>query len=268
MKKKIIICVSFFVILVVISIGILNHTKIDEQIPKKNDNIEDVVTKLVKYQYDTSVNLSDVEKLTLHEEIIPIDLPLARDSMIGGGTCDNQSCNIYNDAKRFYLGQLTKKIKKEQRYSIVDTDINDTTAKVKIKFKGMYLNRYIYDYESLIQTFTSLSNGKLSETEEYKLEVKALEVLNRNLNEYENEDEEMYVNLFLEKKSGKWHVVDISSFYNQLSGFSYESEKRNNNDNLEKINKEYNDRFQRILNNSKNLLNTKDVYKIKYKGGK
>ena len=100
------------------------------------------------------------------------------------------------------------------------------------------------------------------------LKVKALEILNNNLHEYKNEDEEMYINIFLEKKSGRWHVVDISSFYNQLSGFNYESEQRNSDDKLKKINQKYDSRLKRILKNSDALLNTKDIYEIKFKGGK
>ncbi|MCR0371665.1 hypothetical protein [[Clostridium] innocuum] len=270
MKKKITICISLIAIGLMISMGVYQHSKKAGQkiLPDKGDDIKETVSKLVKYQYDTDVKLGDVEKLTLHEEIIPVDLPLAKDSMIGRGTCENRSCTLYKNAKSYYLKQLAEYIKKEQRYSIENININGATATVKIMFKGMYLNRYIYDYESLIETFASLSTSRLNEAQDYMLKVKALEILNNNLHEYKNEDEEMYINIFLEKKSGRWHVVDISSFYNQLSGFNYESEQRNSDDKLKKINQKYDSRLKRILKNSDALLNTKDIYEIKFKGGK
>lgn len=264
MKKKIAIYIGFLIVGVLLLVTLFHfHNKEDKPLVK-NDTIEDVVAKIVKYQYDSNVYLNDVEALTLHEEIIPIDFPLAKDSIVGGGSCDK--CVEYEEAKKYYLKQLSDFIKREQKYSIVEIDMAEKSAIVKIKFKGMYLNQYVYDFQSLIDTFTSLSND-LSENEAYMLNVKALEILNQNLSEYTNKDEEMFVNIYLEKKSGKWYVDNISNIYNQLSGFNYESEQRDNDDRLKKINSEYSKRIKRILDNSKNLLNTKDIFTINYKGG-
>ena len=139
---------------------------------------------------------------------------------------------------------LEKKIKDNFEYKIENSvnDVNKRTYIVNIKSYFYYV--YMFDLNKLRDLILNSSGMENNEVNQYKAKVKAMEIIDKNLNNYENKSDEVSGMVTVNYKSKKETGQSLYSYLLTIEGENY----LHNNDTVTNLMTNQNQRIQDYYN--------------------
>lgn len=246
-NKKIKIILIIVLVVLVISLGIvlyLNYRSGNDGIGTDYSKLIDEVTKL----YINGGTKEELEEVMGYDNIESINIITGPDSY----TREAPSSQVIkeNDLKDYVAKadnlsrNLEKKIKDNFEYKIEShaNDVNKRTYVVNIKSYFYYV--YMFDLNNLRDLILSSSGMENNEANQYKAKVKAMEIIDRNLNTYENKNDEVSGIVTVNYKSKKKTGQSLYSYLLTIEGENY----LHNNDTVTNLMTNQNQRIQDYYN--------------------
>ncbi len=226
MKKKLIIIIPIVVILLaIILIFLLNSLK-EKPNPDKSKVVEDVIQNVF---YNDSITISDLKK-ELQSAMPSEEVFLGKDSVIRKKPSDElikrNNLKAYESIQNKYYKNVEKKFKENASYKIVASD----DKKVSIDVIPWYYSQYASDLSKLTYKLLNYANYEVTEdnygskeyeVNEYKARVIAMRIMNRHLDEYDNNTKEV-LKCEVEFTGDKPGEFDYYTVYLMLEGITAE----------------------------------------------
>lgn len=265
-NKKYIISVTVGIVALVAVAGVClwNQAQPDTKKKEISYSQKELKTNALNSFFDETTSTKEIKKFTTGEGVSSYDLPFATDGILGSKIeSEDASIPEYKAAHEKYLKKLKNTVKKSLSIKHLSLEKSKEAPKKlqteKIEVKGFYLNLYYRDFMTLKAHLIALSQGEdktASKELEYKAKVKAMDVLDKNLNRYVNKDEVKETTIIYEKNKKTWGISNLTSFYNVISGYQYTSMDCSSEDKMKTF---YEKDQKRILNILETATNKKTI---------
>lgn len=232
MKKKIII---LLIILTLIGAIIFINLKSDKKQLKKTkeEEMSEKVEEFTKAVTSDKITKEEFTKIT-GAKIFKEDIMLGKETFLREKPPINEEkIKKYIKAQDKYATNVENKIKENFEYKIEKTITSvDHVIVTTVKFKSYYYSWYLLE---LMQTQEKLLkqiyykaetgfDGNLTEQSkiiEYKSKIKAMEILDSRLDDYQNKDEYMTFDIKYTEKDRNESKNSIMQYYSSLKGDYY-----------------------------------------------
>lgn len=156
--------------------------------------------------------------------------------LIGADSFQREKVSVNGDDLDYYEKQadiladnLEEKIKDNFEFEVTDVSETDGFYIVEVSYRSFYYFAYVSDVEVITTELLSMAgysddNGEISisEAEEYKAKVKAMQIIDGYLDTYFNEDESLTFNLYLTKGKSSLSENEVIAYLYGICGYNYQ----------------------------------------------
>ena len=192
-NKKIKIILIIVLVVLVISLGIilyLNYRSGNDGIGTDYSELTDEVTKL----YVNGGTKEELEKKTGFDNIESLNIITGPDSYTrvtpSKRVTDKNNLDDYVSKAAELSKKLEKEIKDNLDYSILASNTTGNVKTYMVTLKSYFYYIYMFDLNNLQEIILTNSGLEDNEVNEYKAKVKAMEILDKHLDNYQNESDE------------------------------------------------------------------------------
>jgi len=126
-----------------------------------------------------------------------------------------------NTKRDYYLSLLEKYMKDNFEYSLGDYVVStDGSVIQNINVRSYYYKVFLLDYYEVVNKLKSFTSSTLTVVDQYRINVKALEIMSIHFDKYINKDEKVQATLIYTKENDKV-ACDYYSFYSLIGGIGY-----------------------------------------------
>ncbi len=196
-KKKIIILSTTFVIAIAIIFFLFFKKSLNkyEYTPEQKDKIKEEIKQSTDSIVSKDVTVDSIRETLQDENIINIFLTVGEQSYLRNKPIDKliKKYNLSSlvEEQKSYVEKVEKKYLDNLQYNIVSESENGNELCENIEIITYYYSLYLTDYINIITALLEIPINEVDEEEEsqieyYKLQLKALKVLDKHLDEYDN----------------------------------------------------------------------------------